>query len=53
MKELLVIITIGALLFGIACAAYEVYTQWHTRRKLDRFAAAQRRVTEDLRRAAK
>lgn len=53
MKELLTIITIGAVLFAFAAAAYEVYTQWQTRRKLDRFAAAQRRVTEDLRRAAK
>ena len=56
MKELLTIITIGAILFAFAAAAYEVVTMWQTRRKLDRLAANQRRASQDLeamRRAAK
>ena len=53
MTELLTIIAIGGVLLGIAGAAYETITMFRHRRKLDRFAAAQRRVSDDLRRAAK
>ena len=56
MKELLTIITIGTVLFAFACAAYELITQWQTRRKLVRLAANQRRAGQDLaeyRKAAK
>ena len=56
MKDLLTIITIGAILFAFAAASYEVVTMWQTRRKLDRLAANQRRASQDLeamRRAAK
>ena len=56
MTELLTIIAIGGTLLGLAIIAYETVTMWQTRRRLDRFAANQRRVSEDLaaaRRASK
>lgn len=48
MTEILTILSIGGVLLGIACATYETITQWQTRRRLGRFAAAQRRVSQDL-----
>ena len=48
MKELLTIITIGAVIFAFAAASYEVVTMWQTRRKPDRLAANQRRASQDL-----
>lgn len=48
MKEILTILAIGGVLLGIAIATYETITMWQTRRRLDRFAAAQRRVSQDL-----
>lgn len=56
MKELLTILCIVGVLLVVAVATYETITMWQTRRRLDRFAANQRRVSEDLaasRRAAK
>ena len=48
MKEILTILAIGGTLLGIAVAAYETITMWKTRRRLDRFAAAQRRTSREL-----
>ena len=53
MTELLTIIAIGGVLLGIAVATYETITMFRHRHKLDRFAAAHRRVSDDLRRASK
>jgi len=48
MTEILTILAIAGVLLGVAVAAYETITMWQTRRRLDRFAANQRRVSEDL-----
>ena len=48
MTELLTIITIETVLLGLAVTAHETITMWLHRRKLDRFAQAQRNVAELL-----
>ena len=49
MITLLQVILIGAVSFALACVAYEAITTVLHRRKLDKFAAAQRRTAEMVR----